>query len=93
MKTFAKILSALVIVVTMASCSVSAPYLVTSDNSGTKVGEASYDVWLGFIKPMDADVSIKTAAKNGGITKVATVDWKVYSGLFKATYTTIVTGE
>lgn len=92
MKTLTKIIAALVITVTMASCSISAPYLVT-DNAGPKKGEASYSVILGIFRPMDADVSIKTAAKNGGITKVASVDWRVESKLFKTTYITVVTGE
>ncbi|MGB1102985.1 MAG: TRL domain-containing protein [Crocinitomicaceae bacterium] len=77
----------------MTSCSISGPLLVTDNKALEKRGEASYNVWLGFIRPMEADASIRTAAKNGGITKVATVDVKVYGGLFKTTYTTIVTGE
>lgn len=77
----------------LTSCSISGPLLVTDNKALEKRGEASYTVWLGFIRPMTADASIKTAAKNGGITKVATVDVKVYGGLFKTTYSTIVTGE
>ena len=77
----------------LTSCSISAPLLVTDNNVGTKRGEATYTVWLGFIRPMEADASIRTAAKNGGITKIATVDRKTYGGIFKATYSTIVTGE
>ena len=76
----------------LSSCSVSLPFHVT-DNAGVKRGEASYIVILGIFRPMDADASIKTAAKNGGITKVASVDVKVSGGLFKTTYTTVVTGE
>ncbi len=84
---------ALCAVALMTSCSISGPLLVTDNKALEKRGEASYNVYLGFIRPMRADASIMTAAKNGGITKVATVDVKVYAGLFKATYTTIVTGE
>lgn len=77
----------------LTSCSASWPIAVTDNSAGVKRGEAKVKVILGFIRPMDADLSIKTAAKNGGITKVATVDQKVKSGLFVTTYYTIVTGE
>jgi len=80
------------IVASISSCSVSAPLLVT-DNGGSKTGEASYKVVLGIFRPMDADISIAKAAKNGGITKVSTVDSKVKAGLFATTYITTVTGE
>jgi hypothetical protein len=42
----------------------------------------------------DADASIRTAAKNGGITKISTVDIKQNNVLnLIITYETIVTGE
>ena len=50
-------------------------------------------VILGFIGPMDRDISIQKAAKNGGITEVGTVDYSYRIGLFKSTYKTIVTGR
>lgn len=75
----------------LASCSVSGPLMVTN-NASVKRGVAEKTVILG-ITFGEADLSIATAAKNGGITKVATVDWKVQGGLFKKTYQTIVTGE
>jgi len=77
----------------MTSCSVSGPLMVTDNDVSTKRGEASVTVWLGFIRPMDSDISIKTAAKNGKITKVATVDQRIASKLFRVTYTTVVTGS
>jgi len=82
------------LLLSLGSCSVSGPLFVT-DNPGGKVnktGEASYKVILGF-RPIKADASIATAAKNGKITKVSTVDQKVKGGLFVKTYSTIVTGE
>lgn len=85
-------ISAIALVVSMTSCSISGPFLVT-DNTYVKKGEASYSVILGFIRPMNADISIKKAAENGGITKIATVDTKIQGGLFKTTYYTVVTGE
>lgn len=81
------------IVTLLASCSISGPLMVTDNEISDKRGEASYTVWLGFIRPMDADVSIRTAAKNGKIRKVATVDQRVESKLFRVTYTTVVTGS
>jgi hypothetical protein len=38
-------------------------------------------------------VSVEKAAKNGGITKIATMDYSMRYGLFRNTYKTIVTGN
>jgi hypothetical protein len=77
----------------LTSCAVSTPVIITDNVVGEKRGEASFNIILGIIAPMDADASIATAAKNGGITQVGSVDFKVKAGLFKSTYTTIVTGR
>ena len=87
-----KIVLILVVGITITSCSVSRPLLLT-DNSNEKTGEASYNVILGVFRPMNADVSIRKAAENGGITKVSSVDVVVESKLFKRTYKTVVTGN
>ena len=94
-KTFKIAFIAISFVGLISSCSVSGPLLITDNDGGSssKRGETSYSVILGIIKPMNADASIATAAKNAGITKVSTVDLKVTGGLFKTTYTTVVTGE
>lgn len=76
----------------MASCSVSAP-LIATDNAGEKMGTAEYKVVLGIFRPMNADISIVKAAKKGGITRVATVDFVIVGGLFSTTYRTVVTGN
>lgn len=81
-----------VVAIALQSCAVTTPILVTDNPVGSKVGEASYKVILGF-RPLNADAGIATAAKNGGINKVATVDIKVRGGLFTQTVTTYVTGE
>jgi hypothetical protein len=47
---------------------------------------------FGFILD-GGDASIRSAAENGGITKISTVDQKVESSLFITTYSTVVTGE
>jgi len=66
------------------------PGMVTQAAS-LKTGVASKKVWFGIAK--DVDVSIATAAKNGGIKRVATVDYGMKSGIFSVTYFTRVTGE
>jgi len=58
-----------------------------------KTGQAEGKIILGLFG--DIDAGIATAAKNGGITKVATVDTKVKTllGALVITVTTTVTGE
>ena len=65
MKNITKTIAAFAVALTMASCSVSGPILITDNPGGkeAKRGEASYNVILGFIRPMNADISIKKAAK------------------------------
>jgi len=92
MKKITYILGIVGTVLTMASCSISRPVLVT-DNASEKEGTAEFSSILGIFRPMEADVSIKKAAANGGITRVATVDFRIEGGLFKTTYKTIVTGN
>ncbi|MEX0965904.1 MAG: TRL domain-containing protein [Bacteroidia bacterium] len=87
------ILLAILFATGLSSCSVGLPLQVTDNSVGTKVGKASYSVILGFIRPMDADIGIAQAAENGRIEKVATVDFHIKAGIFKTTYTTVVTGE
>ena len=69
------------------------PFTATS-NSGvsTKTGEAQCISILGLVAV--GDCSIETAKKNGGITKVNTVDWDIKNilGIY-GTYNVIVSGE
>lgn len=69
-----------------------APVTATASEAGSKTGEATVSSILGIIATGDA--SIATAAKNGGITKIKTVDYKSFNilGIY-ATYTVVVTGE
>lgn len=76
----------------VTSCSISGPILVT-DNVNEKSGEASFTVILGIFRPKNVDISIKKAAANGDITRIATVDLRIKSKIFKTTYTTVVTGN
>jgi hypothetical protein len=65
----------------------------TSNSVGHKVGTSKATGYLGILF-FDQDASISAAAKNGGITKIATVDIKSTSILnLIVTYETIVTGE
>lgn len=90
---FKKVIAAAVLAVTMASCSLTLPVAATSNNVGSKVGTAQAN---GFFNVLffNADASIQTAAKNGGIKKIATVDVKRTNILgILTSYETIVTGE
>jgi len=92
MKNLKTIIPVLMAIFLLASCSVSMPAIVT-DNAGEKMGTAEYSVILGIFYPKNADISIVKAAKKGGITRVATVDYVIVSGMFKTTYRTVVTGN
>tara|TARA_B110000211_G_C14058773_1_gene544572 strand:+ start:966 stop:1247 length:282 start_codon:yes stop_codon:yes gene_type:complete len=91
-KLIFKTLSFVVIAGVLTSCAVSAPLLVTSNAVGTKTGTSSYKVVFG-ISPMHSESGAIAAARNGNITKIATVDQTVKGSLFTTTVTTVVTGE
>lgn len=76
-----------------SSCSITMPVNATSNAVGSKTGTAKGTMFLHCLA-FGADASIKTAAKNGNITKISTVDIK-YSDVLGIvqTYETIVTGE
>lgn len=77
----------------MCSCALTTPVAATSNPVGTRVGTAKATGYLGALF-FDQDASIRTAAKNGGITKISTVDIKQTNLLgIIVTYETIVTGE
>ncbi|PHI20420.1 hypothetical protein CEQ90_08140 [Lewinellaceae bacterium SD302] len=83
----------LFLAVGMSSCAVTLPVNATSNPLGSKVGTATATGYLGVLF-FDQDASIRTAAKNGGITRISTVDIKSTSILnLIVTYETIVTGE
>ena len=70
----------------------SGPFAVTPNQGGSKKGSAKASGILGLYS--FGDCSTSTAAANGGITKIRTVDVESYNilGIYY-TYTTIVTGE
>lgn len=77
--------------IALCSCTVTFPGVATSNPIGSKTGIAEKKI---FIFPIgNTDIGIEKAAKNGGITKIATVDYSIRAGLFTTTYKTIVTGE
>jgi hypothetical protein len=93
LKKVSKLFALVAVVAMLASCSLTLPVNATSNAVGSKVGTAKATGFLGVLF-FDQDASIQTAAKNGGISKVSTVDIKQGNilGLI-VTYETIVTGE
>ena len=80
--------------IAMFSCSpiITSPLLVTDNPIGSKTGEASYRLNIfGLPTTKDANVGAAEAAKNGGITKIATVDMQVNPQ--DKSFKVIVTGE
>lgn len=94
MRTFKSLLVFIAAVMFLASCSFTAPVTATSNPVGSKVGQASTTQVLGFFFD-GGDASIQTAARNGGITEISTVDFKSTAGFLFIfwKYETIVTGE
>lgn len=93
LKKFSKFFAIVAVAAMFTGCSLTLPVNATSNDVGEKVGTAKA---TGFLTVLffDADASIQTAAKNGGITKISTVDVKHTNILgILTTYETIVTGE
>jgi len=77
----------------LSSCAITLPVNATSNPIGSKVGTAKATGYFGYLF-FDQDASIQTAAKNGGITKISTVDIKQTNTLgIIVGYETIVTGN
>ena len=77
----------------LSSCALTLPVNATSNPVGQKVGTAKATGYLGVLF-FDQDASIQTAAKNGGITRISTVDIKQTNILgLVVTFETIVTGQ
>ena len=70
------------------------PFAVTSNELGSKVGEANAKFLFGVLPlSFNMDLGIQKAAQNGGITKISTVDVKSKQGFLVTTVSTVVTGE
>jgi hypothetical protein len=77
----------------LASCSSRiTPGGATSNPIGSKVGISERSVYFNIFLG-HTDLGFEKAAKNGGISKIATYDYSVSTGFFTTTYRTIVTGE
>ncbi|MCZ6782582.1 MAG: TRL-like family protein [Proteobacteria bacterium] len=59
--------------------------------SGSKTGEACAQHWLGIVALGDA--SIETAAANGGITRVDSVDYTMKNQIVIGEFCTVVRGS
>lgn len=77
----------------LTSCAVTLPVNATSNEVGSKVGMSKATGYLNILW-FDQDASIQKAAKQGGITKISTVDLKQTDllGIIQ-TYECIVTGN
>lgn len=75
----------------LTSCTVTVPIAATSNPVGTKTGISTARRVLGIWVQQDA--SVVSAAKNGGITKISTVDKTIRRGIFIYKIKTTVTGE
>ncbi len=82
----------LVAIVLLSACSYNRPVAATSNPVGTKTGTFVQTGYLGFAPPMSKAAAIHQAAKNGGITKISTVDYNTTWMIFMVKYETIVTG-
>jgi len=93
MTTMKKVFAVGCAAVMLASCSITVPVNATSNPVGSKVGKSSGNCFLAFLC-FGVDASIQTAAKNGGISKISTVDYtnKNILGII-ITHETTVTGE
>lgn len=93
MKNVIKSLFALSLLTMLSACSITMPVAATSNPVGSKVGRAKATTLFGYLA-FNADASIQSAAKNGGITEIATVDIKTDNILnIIVSFETIVTGE
>jgi hypothetical protein len=94
MKTIVKMLILLAVIAMLASCATAnMPITATGNPIGPKRGEASGTIYL-FMFGDASDANIVQAAKNGGITKISTVDYKGSNMLnIVQTMTCVVTGE
>lgn len=95
MKKIAFVLVCALAVMLLAACTTVQPVAGASGVVGSKVGEAK-QAFLGAF-PFKGEGGIKAAAKNGGITKVGTVDIRIDFPASPAIpyfiVTTVVSGE
>lgn len=93
MKIRIMILTALACVLFFTACSMNHPVCATSNPLGTKTGIFTQTSFLGFPPSLSKEAATVAAAKNGGITRISTVDYNMTWKIIMFEYTTIVTGE
>lgn len=93
MKKGVSLLVAAVVLMMALSCTTVIPFAATSNPVGSKTGEAKVTLLFNIIPLGGSDAGIHTAAKEGGISKISTVDAKVFWWFFGTTFTTVVTGD
>jgi len=93
MTSMKKVFAACGAALMLASCSITLPVSATSNAVGSKVGKSKGSCYLGALC-FGVDASIQSAAKNGGISKISTVDYTQKNLLnLIITHETTVTGE
>ena len=94
MKRLTQMFAVVAVGALLSSCNITLPVAATSNPVGGKVGKSSGSCYLSPYLCFNVDASIMTAAKNGGISKISTVDYK-YTNLAGIIHTheCIVTGE
>lgn len=95
MKKISLFVLVMICAATLFSCAtITTPVSATSNEMGSKVGVASGKTFLSIFGG-DTNSSIQEAAKNGGITKVSSVDFSYNPGILGIvqSYTCTVTGE
>jgi hypothetical protein len=81
------------VIFSLAACStITTPVAITDNPVGPKTGEATAVYLFGYL-PTQGDKSLSTAAANGGVTKIATVEQRVQWTPIQTKVTTIVTGN
>ncbi|MDA7803120.1 TRL-like family protein [Crocinitomix sp.] len=83
-----KIFGIIAITALLGSCTIAHQFTVTNNPVGTKKGVAS-----GTSFSKDLDISSEAACKNGGISKIGTMEFKATSFVFITRYKTVITGE
>ena len=79
-------------ILALASCTTVLPVAATSNDMGKKVGESTTTLLFNCL-PISGEASIASAAKNGGIKKISSVDLKVKWLVVLTQLTAVVTGE
>lgn len=72
----------------MSSCTIAHQITVTNNPVGTKTGVAK-----GSNFSKDLDISAEAACKDGGISKIGTMEFKATQILFWVKFETVITGE